>query len=279
MPEHPGTFMTAFDQRMAEAEQLLQQDQPEQARALFQELAAQPDLDAIQRGRACYALGTVLYTLHEFREGCEALNKAWQSFSAELGAEHPATTRVLILLARCHVAMDDMDTGNRLGRQVLDILRRTAKPDDPQLAAACFFLSSGVYQVGQLDEAEALTREAMGIWERRFGHRSVEVSTCLNNLGRIEEERGHLEQGIALHKEAVSIRKELLGTHRETAFSLGNLGTALATAGHWQEAVDTLEEALACYAAAGVTSGFEIEGYRANLALCRKALAAQTQKS
>ena len=265
--------MTVFDQHMAEAERLLQQGQPEKAKDVFRQLASQPDLDAIQRGRACYALGTVLYTLHEFQEGCKELDKAWQHFSAELGAEHPATTRVLILLARCHVAMDDMETGNKLGRQVLDILRRTAKPDDPQLAAACFFLSSGVYQVGQLDEAEALTKEAMGIWERQFGHRSVEVSTCLNNLGRIEEERGHLAKGIALHKEAVSIRKERLGNHRETAFSLGNLGTALASAGHWQEAADTLEEALACYAAVGVTSGFEIEGYRANLALCRKALA------
>ena len=265
--------MTVFDQRMAEAERLLQQGQPEQAKKLFKQLAGQPDLDAIQRGRSCYALGTALYTLHEFQEGCAALDKAWQVFSAELGAEHPATTRVLILLARCHVAMDDMDTGNRLGRQVLAILRRTSKPDDPQLAAACFFLSSGVYQVGLLDEAESLTREAMAIWEHLFGHRSVEVSTCLNNLGRIEEERGHLEKGIALHKEAVSIRKELLGNHRETAFSLGNLGTALATAGRWQEAADTLKEALDCYAAAGVTSGFEIEGYRANLALCHKALA------
>ena len=137
--------MTVFDQRMAEAERLLQQGQPEQAKKLFKQLAGQPDLDAIQRGRSCYALGTALYTLHEFQEGCAALDKAWQVFSAELGAEHPATTRVLILLARCHVAMDDMDTGNRLGRQVLDILRRTAKPDDPQLAAACFFLSSGGY--------------------------------------------------------------------------------------------------------------------------------------
>lgn len=267
--------MMAFDQRMTEAERLLQQGQPEKAKLAFRQLADQPGLDAIQRGRALYALGTVLYTLHEFQEGCTTLDKAWQTFSAELGAEHPASTRVLILLARCHVAMDDMETGNKLGRQVLDILRRTAGPDDPQLAAACFFLSSGVYQVGQLDEAEKLTKEAMGIWERRFGHRSVEVSTCLNNLGRIEEERGHLEKGIALHRESVSIRKELLGDHRETAFSLGNLGTALASAGHWQEAVDTLEEALACYASAGVTTGFEIEGYRANLDLCRKALAAQ----
>ena len=67
-------------------------------------------------------------------------------------------------------------------------------------------------------------------------------------------------------------RKELLGDHTETAFSLGNLGVALATAGQWQEAVDTLQEALDCYARAGHTTGPDIEGYRKNLEICRHAL-------
>ena len=70
----------------------------------------------------------------------------------------------------------------------------------------------------------------------------------------------------------MAIRKELLGDHTETAFSLGNLGVALATAGQWQEAVDTLQEALDCYARAGHTTGPYIEGYRKNLEICRHAL-------
>ena len=69
-----------------------------------------------------------------------------------------------------------------------------------------------------------------------------------------------------------AIRKELLGDHTETAFSLGNLGVALATAGQWQEAVDTLQEALDCYARAGHTTGPDIEGYRKNLEICHHAL-------
>ena len=127
-------------------------------------------------------------------------------------------------------------------------------------------LSACLYMQRDLDGAEALLLKARDVFEKQSGDESrMDVSTCLNNLGRIHEERGDLEQGIALHRQAVAIRKELLGDHTETAFSLGNLGVALATAGQWQEALD-------CYARAGHTTGPDIEGYRKNLEICRHAL-------
>ena len=54
---------------------------------------------------------------------------------------------------------------------------------------------------------------------------------------------------------------------------MGNLGTALASAGRWREAADMLEQAIACYARCGHTGGNDIEGYRRNLEVCRSALA------
>ena len=76
----------------------------------------------------------------------------------------------------------------------------------------------------------------------------------------------------ALARAALAIRRKVLGDHPETAFSMGNLGTALAAAGHWQEAADMLEEAIACYARCGRTEGRDIDGYRYNLNICKKAL-------
>ena len=81
------------------------------------------------------------------------------------------------------------------------------------------------------------------------------------------------EEGIAHHRAALAIRRKVLGDHPETAFSAGNLGTALAAAGKWREATETLEEAIACYARCGHTAGNDIEGYRRNLDVCRSALA------
>ncbi len=55
------------------------------------------------------------------------------------------------------------------------------------------------------------------------------MGTCLNNLGRLYEECGQLDRGIALHRKAVALRQDVLGDHEDTAFSLGNLGVALAS--------------------------------------------------
>ena len=111
------------------------------------------------------------------------------------------------------------------------------------------------------------------------------MSTCLNNLGRICEETGRPDEGIALHRAALDIRRKVLGDHPETAFSMGNLGTALASAGRGRlsslssslacrlSSADMLEQAIACYARCGHTGGNDIEGYRRNLEVCRSALA------
>ena len=100
----------------------------------------------------------------------------------------------------------------------------------------------------------------------------MNVSTCLNNLGRIYEERGLLEEGIGFHRRSLTIRRETLGEHPETAFSLGNLGTALASAGQWAEAAEVLEECVACYSRQGIDTP-QVDGYRRNLEICRMALA------
>lgn len=167
----------------------------------------------------------------------------------------------------------DKGTDNPLHKALaLDGLGRAVFEQGRQ-AEAMMRLSACLYMQRDLDGAEALLLKARDVFEKQSGDESrMDVSTCLNNLGRIHEERGDLEQGIALHRQAVAIRKELLGDHTETAFSLGNLGVALATAGQWQEAVDTLQEALDCYARAGHTTGPDIEGYRKNLEICRHAL-------
>ena len=113
---------------------------------------------------------------------------------------------------------------------------------------------------------------ALHLWEAKEGRRCFGVSTCLNNLGRICEERGETRQGVLYHQEAVSIRKEILGIHPETAFSLGNCGAALAGDAQWKKAAQTLEEALSCYESLGLSDSPEAVTCRNNLNLCRNAV-------
>ena len=66
-----------------------------------------------------------------------------------------------------------------------------------------------------------------------------------------------------------------MGEHEDTAFSLGNLGVALASDGQWEEAAAVLAEAMGLYTRLGKGESPEAVGYRANLAVCREALQAR----
>ena len=141
-------------------------------------------------------------------------------------------------------------------------------------ARQLFTLGWNAYGKGDLLEAEKLTLEAMAIWEKEMGPESLPVSTCLNNLGRICEETDRPEEGIEWHRKALALRKKLLGDHPETAFCYGNLGTALAANGQFEEAIDMLAAAVETFEKCGKTNGHDVEGYKKNLAVCINALTA-----
>ena len=182
--------------------------------------------------------------------------------------------KLVIALLRTVVDAEHVERCLALGHAVRMELQQVTEPTpatEDLLATCCFFLSQLEYRQRNFNQAETLTKQALGVWEAD-PRRQIEVSTCLNNLGRIEEERGHGQAGIALHRQALALRRAVLGEHPETAFSLGNLGTALASEGRWAEAIDVLEEAVAMYAQTGLANAPQRKGYQANLTLCREAL-------
>ena len=262
--------MKISDERFREAEDAFQRGNIALAESIWSELAGSyscSDLEA----RASYALGVLLYTSGRASEARIILSSLLSSFQEFSRGDSPVALRVMILLARCHIAVDDFNSGLPLAREAVNRLSQTRGPSDADLAAACFFLSSAEYQIGRLDEAERLTLRAMSIFRKLEG-READISTCLNNLGRICEERGETERGIAYHRESVALHRKAFGTHPQTAFALGNLGVALASAGYFAEAVSVLEECLQVYADVGISTGREVEGYLRNLEVCRRAL-------
>ena len=147
----------------------------------------------------------------------------------------------------------------------------------PELAGALLRLSAAPYRARDLAGAEALILRAKAIWEAQPGPLPEQVATCLNNLGRIREELGDMAAGIAFHREAVALRRNF-ADKGDLAFSLGNLGVALAQDGQWREACAALEEALETYAALGRGDSREARGYAANLDICRAALNEEPQQ-
>lgn len=269
-----------IQRQFSEANTLLDSGKPTQAEAAFKVLLQHPELQEATRMLTLDGLGRALYTLQRLDEAQRAFEASLQLLKKIFGPTHKHVAAGLQNLARLHAAKGETALAIALGREALDIANKTLQEGDPvdfhknqlQLANSYFSLSSHYYNANDLEQAEACLNKAMGIWEPLQGRKSFEFSTCLNNLGRIYEQRGLPEQGVAFHQEAVAIRKEILGDHPETAFSLGNLGSALAESGRLQQAIVSLSEAVACYQRIGQANCAEAVACRKNLESCQKAL-------
>lgn len=260
----------AFQQRLNDARTLFVNGNAAEAETRYRRLLG-PDLPPGGKILVLDGLGRCLHAQGQLDEAEERFRESLRLLEELFGPDHPHVAGALQNLARLRSERGEREEAAELGEQALHILREQLPPDDERIADALLNLSSHQYAAKDYDTAESNLQKALAIWESKEGRRSFGVSTCLNNLGRICEERGDTGQGVLYHREAVSIRKEILGDHAETAFSLGNYGAALAGDAQWPEAVRALEEALACYERIGQADTPDADTCRANLELCRKA--------
>ncbi len=258
----------AGEKELERAHGLLEEGQAQRALEILSELIESrepasriPALDLASQ--AAYALGRLEDAGMYFRRLRDGLKDIF-------GQNHPHVAAVQQNMARLAHEQGRLDEALILGREALGILLEALGSEHVDVAQARLNLSTHWYGLRHYDEAEQELREAMRVWEAQEGRRSPHVATCLNNLGRLYEERGDLGQGVAFHTEAVSIRREILGDHPDTAFSLGNLGVAQLMAGDFTAARQSLEEALACYERLGLGDSPDAAAYRANLDICSK---------
>lgn len=224
-------------------------------------------------GKARFALGRREDALAALRLGASFLENYLTKPEAEGRPELP--TLLLALWQNVSFAALELqkpEIAREACAAAQTLARKLYAPDAPEMAAVYFGVSSLHYRLGDFHEAERLTLLAKEIWERPGTRNPEKAATCLNNLGRIYEERGETEKGIETHKQAVAARREL-PNKADLAFSLGNLGVALAQAGRWREAAENLADAVDLYSDLGLGESREARGYAANLEICRRALA------
>lgn len=193
------------------------------------------------RALALEALGRALLALKRPHEARATMEQALELARSVYGNSHAG--HIAENFAHVQLESSNAQQSEALGRG-----HKPVKPcttNSPHLAEALLHLSAAYYRQQKLDKAQHCLQRAMQIWQTQ-PEPSPRLATCLNNLGRIEEEKGNHAQGIALHRKTVAAQRA--GESADTAFSLGNLGVALAASGQWHEALDILESALACYA-------------------------------
>ncbi|MBO4369457.1 MAG: tetratricopeptide repeat protein [Desulfovibrio sp.] len=154
----------------------------------------------------------------------------------------------------------------------LTILRQCVPDTDKRVANCLLSLAKHHYELGRFSLAKEMINDLIERYTKLEGRKCVGVSACLNNLGRILENEGCVEQAIPLYEESVAIRKELLGTHEDTAFSLLNLGTALASQARYREAAQAFIACRDMYEELGLLESPYLQAARDNIIVCWNAV-------
>ena len=181
------------------------------AESRYRQLLDKGTDNPLHKALALDGLGRAVFEQGRQAEAIEAIEAAVSLLRERQGGQDPATCGALQNLGRLYLAAGQVEKSIAVSREAVDGLRAGFGEDHPLVAGAMMRLSACLYMQQDLDGAEELLLKARDVFEKQSGDESrMDVSTCLNNLGRIHEERGDLEQGIALHRQAVAIRKELL---------------------------------------------------------------------
>jgi tetratricopeptide (TPR) repeat protein len=118
-------------------------------------------------------------------------------------------------------------------------------PDDPFLPLILSNLAGVRCWFGNLDEAEALLRAALVLYEKQKGAGSWEYGITINDLGRVLQGKNELEAADQLYSQAVSIFEPLGARARSyLATTLSNIGVLYERQKRVEEAKQTEQRAL-----------------------------------
>lgn len=127
-----------------------------------------------------------------------------------------------------------------------DVARRRFADRDHLRANMLHALGRVCAQLGCIDDAEALVREAHDIRVRLFGENSLEVALSLDGLGQLAFDRSHFQEARALFEKALALQRTLpVDVHTDVALVLNNLAATMNRLGETAQARAMHEEALA----------------------------------
>ncbi|MCR5813876.1 MAG: tetratricopeptide repeat protein [Desulfovibrio sp.] len=227
-----------------------------------------PALDGAEKIYGLDLLGDILRKTQRLEEACALGQQELQCARTLYASETLALANVLHNVAMTLDCAGKFAEAIPYAEEEVAILRKTLKDDDKRLADALLALAKHHYEQGHFALARDMLDDCLLRYSKISGRKSLGVSACLNNQGRILENLGENEAAIPLYAEACAIRQELLGTHEDTAFTLLNYGTALAALGRYREAAEQLLACKDMYLALGLEDSPYLQAARDNLMLC-----------
>ncbi|MGB3969072.1 MAG: serine/threonine-protein kinase, partial [Planctomycetota bacterium] len=127
----------------------------------------------------------------------------------------------------------------------LELYRRVHPGDHDDVAVSLNDVARAADQIGELDEAEALTRESLQMYERLHAGDHIGKAALLGNLGHMLQLRGRLSEAEPMLTAALAAMRRLTGDGEGVAKCLDNLAKAEGDLGRAELSVAHMREALA----------------------------------
>ena len=165
--------------------------------------------------------------------------------TAAEGRRTPTAATAIEGLGLLRRAAGDPEAGVAFVREALAIREETLGAGHSEVSTSLSALATLHHVAGRPAEAAPLFRRAIAGRRRSLGAH-VHTAQSLSDYGAVLTALGDVDGATAAHREALAIRRELLGdSHPHVAQSLSHLGWALQARGRYAEAEPLYREALA----------------------------------
>lgn len=211
------------------------------AQRIFAEMGDEPEVQAA----LATVMGRVYRNLGEYGAAAPLLDSAVAL--RERASPTPAELSESLLEA-ASLAYDngEYQASLEILDRALEVRRSRVAGDDGEVARILDWMAANHVQLGNLDQAEPLTREYLAMSRRLYDEPDDDVATALINLADLLRDRGEFVEAEALGREALEQRRALFGdVHLDVAHALNQLASTLNRAGRPAEAVPLVEEGLA----------------------------------
>lgn len=190
-------------------------------------------------------LGELQYTTGDLAAGEKSLLKALAMQRAHFGADNEHLIETLDQIVYLRLAQDRLQEGVEAGRELLRVCLKAHGEHHTDTAGAKAALGDMLRRVGQLEEAETVTREALVVLRDLLEPDHPFIAATMNNLALVLKDQKRFDEARTLLEEALALRKSRYGPrHDQIGQALFNLGSLLMQMNKDAEAEPLLAEAV-----------------------------------
>ena len=219
----------------------------EEARLLLQwlDVAVDRAADAESRAHAASSKARVRLQLADYEGARADAERAVESWTEVVGAEHPQVARALGLVASVLRETGDYEQARTILQQALALMEEFLGSEHPGVATQLAELAYVERKLGRYHVAKEHAERALAIRETSYGPEHPAVARSLNLLGIVLKKTGELERAKESYLRSLEIVPRTLGPeHTQMAATLNNLANVLTLQDDLQGAREALERAV-----------------------------------